>query len=100
VEGLEEGGGLAPSGRGQLEQRDTAGSGPGAARVSTQRRVAGGREEREARARVGKRSSAGSGPAATRVGSAAWYVARPAEQGRGGAADRWAAAIVPGSGTG
>jgi hypothetical protein len=44
--------------------------------------------------------AASAGPAATRAGGAAWHVARPAKQGRGGGADRWAAATLPGGGTG
>jgi hypothetical protein len=45
-------------------------------------------------------ASVGSGPTAARAGGTAWHVTWPTEQGRGGGANRWAAAIVPGGSTG
>jgi hypothetical protein len=59
-----------------------------------------GEERGGPRRDVGQRGGAAS--VRPRRAREAWCgnVARPAEQGRGEGADRWAAAIVPGTGTG
>jgi hypothetical protein len=54
--------------------------------------------ERGPRARRGTMQRRGIGGTSTR--RQAWHVARPTKQGRGGGADRWATATMPGGSTG